>query len=156
DFSRDSARQKMQRALEEVKTQLGRVYPPAIGNQGVTTAATLDSVNPSRCRQVVGRFGRATAQQAEQALAAARAAFPDWRDPPAEQRAEYLFRAAEVLRRRRFELMAWEVYECGKQWREADGDVAEAIDYCRYYAHEMLRLARPLHRDVPGEENAYL
>ncbi|HEY7117451.1 MAG TPA: L-glutamate gamma-semialdehyde dehydrogenase, partial [Tepidisphaeraceae bacterium] len=61
-----------------------------------------------------------------------------------------------VLRRRRFELAAWEVYETAKQWREADGDVAEAIDYCEYYAREMLRLARPWHRDVPGEENANL
>ena len=59
------------------------------------------------------------------------------------------------MRRRRFELAAWEVYECGKPWREADADVAEAIDYCDYYGREMLRLARPQHCDVPGEENAY-
>jgi RHH-type proline utilization regulon transcriptional repressor/proline dehydrogenase/delta 1-pyrroline-5-carboxylate dehydrogenase len=70
-------------------------------------------------------------------------------------RADYLFRAAAVLRRRRFELAAWQVHECGKQWREADADVAESIDYCEYYGREMLRLAPPLHRDVPGEENVY-
>ena len=54
---------------------------------------------------------------------------------------------------RRFELAAWEVYECGKPWREADGDVAEAIDFCEFYAREMIRLAEPRHRDVPGETN---
>ena len=59
------------------------------------------------------------------------------------------------MRRRRFELAAWEVYETAKQWREADADVAEAIDYCEYYAREMLRLSRRSARDVPGEENAY-
>src|SRR5258708_13283128 len=58
------------------------------------------------------------------------------------------------MRRRRFELAAWEVYECGKPWREADGDIAEAIDFCEFYAREMIRLAEPRHRDVPGETNA--
>ncbi len=54
----------------------------------------------------------------------------------------------------RFELAAWEVYECGKPWREADADVAEAIDFCEFYAREMIRLAEPRRRDVPGETNA--
>src|SRR5205823_5274745 len=53
------------------------------------------------------------------------------------------------------ELAAWEIFETAKQWREADADVAEAIDYCDYYAREMLRLAEPQQRDVPGEENEY-
>src|SRR5262249_50797354 len=92
---------------------------------------------------------------AEQAIAAARTAFDTWRDVEPRERAEYLFKAAAVMRRRRFELSAWEIYECGKQWREADADVAETIDYCNYYALEMLRLARPRPRDVPGEQNTY-
>jgi RHH-type proline utilization regulon transcriptional repressor/proline dehydrogenase/delta 1-pyrroline-5-carboxylate dehydrogenase len=58
------------------------------------------------------------------------------------------------MRRRRFELSAWQVYECGKPWREADADVAEAIDFCDFYGKEMIRLAVPQRRDVPGEENA--
>src|SRR5439155_9536818 len=74
-------------------------------------------------------------------------------DTGPQQRAEYLFQAAALMRKRRFELSAWEVYECGKQWREADADVAEAIDFCDFYALEMLRLAQPRRRDVPGEEN---
>ncbi len=59
------------------------------------------------------------------------------------------------MRNRKFELAAWEVYECGKTWMEADADVAEAIDFCDYYAAEALKLDRPQHRDVPGEDNAY-
>jgi RHH-type proline utilization regulon transcriptional repressor/proline dehydrogenase/delta 1-pyrroline-5-carboxylate dehydrogenase len=121
----------------------------------VSTAATLDSLNPSHAQEVVGRAGRATVEDARAAVAAARAAFPAWRDTDPQERAQLLFRAADVLRRRRFELSAWEVYECGKQWRESDADVAEAIDYCRYYGQEMIRLASPQHFDVPGEENTY-
>jgi RHH-type proline utilization regulon transcriptional repressor/proline dehydrogenase/delta 1-pyrroline-5-carboxylate dehydrogenase len=155
DFSREDARRAMQAALEEVGNQLGRTYPLVINGQAVTTPATIDSVNPSHCRQVVGRCGRATVENAAQALAAAGAAFPAWRDTEPAERIAYFFRAADVLRRRRFELAAWEVYECGKQWREADADVAETIDYLEYYGREMLRLARPRHRDYPGEENLY-
>jgi RHH-type proline utilization regulon transcriptional repressor/proline dehydrogenase/delta 1-pyrroline-5-carboxylate dehydrogenase len=155
DFSRDEARRAMQDALGQVARQLGRSYPPVVANQPLPAAQLFDSVNPSHKRQVVGRCGQATAEQARQAVAAAQQAFPAWRDTPPERRADYLFQAARVMRRRRFELSAWEVYECGKQWREADADVAEAIDYCNYYGQEMLRLAAPRHRDVPGEDNVY-
>jgi RHH-type proline utilization regulon transcriptional repressor/proline dehydrogenase/delta 1-pyrroline-5-carboxylate dehydrogenase len=155
DFSRADARAAMQQALDQVHEQLGRTYPLVIGGSRVNVQAIVDSVNPSYCREVVGRWARATPEQARQALAAAQAAFPGWRDTAPGQRADYLFRAAAVLRRRRFELAAWEVYECGKQWREADADVAETIDYCDYYGREMVRLAAGQHRNVPGEENFY-
>src|SRR5437870_7349181 len=155
DLSRDDARQAMQRALVEVGKLLGQHYPSIINNEPVEAPATIESLNPSHTRQIVGRCSRAMVADAEQAIAAARKAFPAWRDTEPQTRANYLFRAADAMRRRRFELAAWEVYECGKQWRESDADVAEAIDYCDYYAREMLRLARPQHRDVPGEENAY-
>jgi RHH-type proline utilization regulon transcriptional repressor/proline dehydrogenase/delta 1-pyrroline-5-carboxylate dehydrogenase len=155
DFSREDARQAMQRALADVAGQLGRTYPLVLGGEAVSTATTIDSVNPSHCRQVVGRCAQATVPHAEQAIAAAVAAFPGWRDTEPARRVEYFFRAADVVRRRRFELAAWQVYECGKQWREADADVAETIDYLDYYGREMLRLAAGQHRDYPGEENFY-
>src|SRR5207245_5183094 len=123
--------------------------PTGLGRHTAHAERVIESVNPSHFEQIVGRCGRGTAAHAEQAIAAARTAFPGWRDTQPRERAEYLFRAAAVVRRRRFELAAWEVYECGKQWREADADVAETIDYCDYYGREMLRLAQPLHRDVP-------
>jgi RHH-type proline utilization regulon transcriptional repressor/proline dehydrogenase/delta 1-pyrroline-5-carboxylate dehydrogenase len=155
DFSREDARRSMQAALQEVAGQFNRTYPPVIGSRAAPTGELAEARNPSHVRQVVGRWGKATAAQAEEAIVAARDAFPAWRDRPARERADYLFRAAEVMRRRRFELAAWQVYECGKPWREADADVAESIDYCRYYAEEMLRLAEPRHWDLPGEENDY-
>jgi RHH-type proline utilization regulon transcriptional repressor/proline dehydrogenase/delta 1-pyrroline-5-carboxylate dehydrogenase len=156
DFAKEDARQKMQQALQQVAGQLGRTYPPVVGGENLPTEGLIDSLNPSHVRQVVGRCGRATVAQAERAIAVAKAAFPAWRDTEPAKRADYLFRAADVMRRRRFELAAWEVYECGKPWREADADVAEAIDFCDYYAREMLRLAEPRHVDVPGEENVQI
>jgi RHH-type proline utilization regulon transcriptional repressor/proline dehydrogenase/delta 1-pyrroline-5-carboxylate dehydrogenase len=155
DFSRAEARQAMQDALRQVGGQLGRTYPPVIGGRAVDTPDAIVSLNPSHKRQVVGRCGKASAGQARQAVEAAARAFHAWRDTDPARRAEYLFAAAKAMQRRRFEMAASQVYECGKPWREADGDVAEAIDYCNFYAHEMLRLADPRRRDVPGEENAY-
>jgi RHH-type proline utilization regulon transcriptional repressor/proline dehydrogenase/delta 1-pyrroline-5-carboxylate dehydrogenase len=155
DFAKEDARRSMQTALQQVVGELGDVFPPVIGGEEVAAERFIDSVNPSHISQIVGRCGRATVAQAERAIAVAKAAFPAWRDTEPAKRADYLFRAADVMRRRRFELAAWEVYECGKPWREADADVAEAIDYCDYYGREMLRLAEPRHMDVPGEENVY-
>lgn len=155
DFSQEEARATMQAALSQVRGQLGRTYPLVIGKTAIATTAFIDSVNPSHCREIVGRCGRATVSLASEAIAAAWGASPGWRDTPAEARADYLVRAAQVMRRRRYELAAWEVLECGKPWREADADVAESIDYCDYYAREMLRLAQGQHMDVPGEENEY-
>jgi RHH-type proline utilization regulon transcriptional repressor/proline dehydrogenase/delta 1-pyrroline-5-carboxylate dehydrogenase len=145
----------MRAALEAVAGQFGGTFPPVIDNQPVNTADFIASLNPSHKRQVVGRWGKASAEQARQALDAAARAFPAWRDTPLERRAQYLRDAAGVLRRRRFELAAWEVYECAKGWREADADLAEAIDFCDFYAQDMLRLAVPRLRNVPGEDNAY-
>jgi RHH-type proline utilization regulon transcriptional repressor/proline dehydrogenase/delta 1-pyrroline-5-carboxylate dehydrogenase len=155
DFSREESRSAMRSALVQVAREVGGTFPLLIENKPVPTKALLDSLNPSHKRQVVGRFGRATPEHANQAVAAALRAFPAWRDTSVERRAQYLFNAAAVLRRRRFELAAWEVYECAKQWREADADIVEAIDFCEFYAHEMKRLATPRHRNVPGEDNAY-
>jgi RHH-type proline utilization regulon transcriptional repressor/proline dehydrogenase/delta 1-pyrroline-5-carboxylate dehydrogenase len=157
DFSREDARQAMSRALELVAHEIAasRTYPAVINNRTAEAGQTFDSVNPSRYRQVIGRCGKSTVRQAEEAIAAAAAAFAGWRETEPKERAQYLFRMGEVIRRGRFELAAWQVYECAKQWREADADVAEAIDYCDYYAHEMIRMSRPRRRDIPGEDNDY-
>jgi RHH-type proline utilization regulon transcriptional repressor/proline dehydrogenase/delta 1-pyrroline-5-carboxylate dehydrogenase len=155
DFSRAEPRDAMAAALREVGGRLGAPFPAVIDNTPVQSVGTVDSLNPSHSRQVVGRCGRATPEDTNRAVRTAHAAFPAWRDTDPARRADYLFRAADLMRRRRFELAAWEVYECGKPWREADADIAESIDYCEYYGREMLRLAVPRHRDVPGEENVY-
>jgi RHH-type proline utilization regulon transcriptional repressor/proline dehydrogenase/delta 1-pyrroline-5-carboxylate dehydrogenase len=153
DFSREDARAAMQHALESL--DIGQTYPLVIGGRRIATINLIESLNPSHPSQIVGRVACAGAEHAKDAIASATQAFPAWRDTPAAQRAELLRRVAAVMRRRRYELAAWEVVECGKQWREADADVCEAIDYCEFYAAEMIRLSEPRRRDVPGEANEY-
>ncbi len=155
DFSRAESRAKMRAALDAVKAQFGRSYPPVIDNKPVASSHWLDSVNPSHTKEVIGRAGMATVDQANAAVASAVKAFDSWRDTPVAERAAFLRKVADGFRTRRWELSAWIVYEVGKPWREADADVAEAIDFCDYYAAEMRKLDAPQHRDVPGEGNAY-
>jgi len=156
DFSKPEERHKMQTAVEQVRAQLGREYPLVIGGQRLMPEGRWKSVNPSRPGQVVGVFPKATREHAEQAIQAAERAFEGWRRVPAEQRAQWLLCAAGIMRRRKFELSAWMVFEVGKTWPEADADTAEAIDFCEFYAREALRLLRPdpsRVTPVPGERN---
>jgi RHH-type proline utilization regulon transcriptional repressor/proline dehydrogenase/delta 1-pyrroline-5-carboxylate dehydrogenase len=153
DFSQEEAREGMRGALAGVREHLGSTYPLVIGGRRVVTGRTIESYNPARKSELLGRTASAEAEHAEAAIAAAKAAFPTWRDTSPQDRAELLFRLADVLRRCRFELAAWEVFETAKPWRESDADVAEAIDFCDFYGRQMLRLANPRRRDVPGESN---
>ncbi len=145
----------MASALEAIRPELGQTYPVVIDNRPVQTPAFIESLNPSHKSQVVGRVGRATPELASRAVASCLKALDGWRDTPVEERAAFLRRVAQRFRDRRFELAAWIVTETGKQWRESDADVAEAIDFCEYYALEAVKLQSGQHRDVPGEENAY-
>jgi RHH-type proline utilization regulon transcriptional repressor/proline dehydrogenase/delta 1-pyrroline-5-carboxylate dehydrogenase len=140
-------------AVERVREQLGRDYPLLLGGREEWTGRWIDSVNPARPQELVGRVTSADAEDAEAAMRAATAALPEWRDTPAEVRARMLIRAAAGMRERRDELSAWEVFEAGKSWREADGDVTEAIDFLGYYAREAVRLSHGVALDVPGETN---
>jgi RHH-type transcriptional regulator, proline utilization regulon repressor / proline dehydrogenase / delta 1-pyrroline-5-carboxylate dehydrogenase len=157
DFAQPAARASMQQALPRVRERFGREYPLVIAGESVATGEWIDSVNPSQFTQVVGRFAAARAEDVDHAVEAAQSAFARWSRLGARERGEYLLRAAAILRRRRFELAAWIIYEVGKPWREADADVAEAVDFLEFYPHEMQRLEdRPRRRDYPGEENAYV
>ncbi len=155
DFARAENRDAMLAGLKLVRPQLGRTYPLVIGGNKVDTPATLESVNPSRTSEIIGRTGSATAEHANQAVAAALAAFESWRDVSAADRAALLRRVAARLRARRWELAAWITLEVGKPWRESDADVAESIDFCEFYADEALKLDGGQSRNVPGEENRY-
>jgi RHH-type proline utilization regulon transcriptional repressor/proline dehydrogenase/delta 1-pyrroline-5-carboxylate dehydrogenase len=156
DFSRKQNREAFQQALEDVAGQLGAECPLVIDGKSVDTRKQIISINPSKKSQVVGRAASATADNARQAIDAARRMARPWGRTPPQQRAEYLELIAAELRNRRFELSAWMVYECGKPWAEADGDVAEAIDFCMFYAQQMRDLAVPVQCDFPGEENNFV
>jgi 1-pyrroline-5-carboxylate dehydrogenase len=154
NFELDANREVMQAALARVREQLGASYPLIIGGERIETTETSQSINPAHPDQIVGRFAKATTDHADQAIRAAGQAFRAWRRVPADQRANYLFRAAALMRRRKFEFAAWMVFEVSKSWVEADADVAEAIDFMEYYGREMLRLAGPQPVvPIPNEDN---
>ncbi|MFN2433588.1 MAG: aldehyde dehydrogenase family protein, partial [Gemmatimonadota bacterium] len=154
DFGEPSNRRDMEAALARVEAQLGIEYPMWIGGEEVREGAPFDSLNPNDPSQVVGRFQSATRETAARSVDAAWEAFPAWAARPAHERADVFFRAAGLMLERRLELAAWMILEVGKTWPEADGDVAEAIDFLNYYAHEMLRYDRGMPVvDTPPDEN---
>jgi len=145
---------RMKLALEEVGKNLGSEHDLVIGGQRVQTEDKLRSLNPSHKDQVVGVFSKGTPELADRAIHAAEKAFKTWSRTPAEERVELLLATAKIIRERKYYFGAWMVYEVGKSWPEADADVAEAIDFCEFYAREMLRLSKP-HPLTPvaGEKN---
>lgn len=154
DFKASANAHAMNEALERVGEMLGHDYQLVIGGERVGTDRKFRSLNPAKPAQVVGIHQDATADDAERALAAAKKAFQSWQSVPTEQRVSLLLRAAAIIRERKFEFSAWLVYEVGKNWAEADADVAETIDFLEFYAREALRLAAatpPI--QYPGERN---
>ena len=156
DFTREPNREQMISGLARVRAEMGREITLVIAGERVETGQWRDSLNPSRPREVVAKIAQADEDTADRAVAAALEAFASWRRVSPHERAEHLLRLAEVMQDRRAELAALEAIECGKPWREADADVSEAVDYCRYYAQEMIRVAENIRqRDIPGETNEY-
>src|SRR5882762_675523 len=154
NFALPENQEKMRAALREQRKQLGRKVPLTINGEKIWTDKMFSSVNPSQPDQIVGYAAEAGIPEAERAIAAARAAFEKWRRTSFEQRCQLLERVAEILERRRFELSALEVFEVGKPWAQGDGDIAEAIDFCTFYARQMRLIGRPrLTQNVPGEES---
>ena len=154
DFSVPANRRAMEAALEKVRAEFGREYDLLIGGERVKTSEKLHSLNPSRPSEVVGIHQKATPELAALAVEAAYAYFPEWSRTRAADRIRKLLAAAHLLREHKFEFDAWLVYEAGKTWPEADADVAEAIDFCEYYAREMMRLSGPQAVvQMPGEKD---
>ena len=154
DFSKAENRKAMETALVSVRAQFGKEYPLTIGGQDVITKEKLQSTNPSKPSEVIGTFQKATVEMANQAVEDAHRAFERWKKVPAEERVACLYRTAEILRARRFELLAWLTFEIGKTWPEADADIAELIDFCEYYGRDALRLAAPqVLTPMRGEKN---
>src|SRR5437899_4848370 len=154
NFVYKDSQDKMRSALLEVRKRFGEKYPLYIGGEKVWTDQLTPSVNPSAPDEIVGYGSEAGIAEAERAVKAARDAFGKWSRTPVEERARLLERAADILERRRYELSAVEVFEVGKPWNEADADIREAVDFCRFYAQQMRRPGRPkLTQRVPGEES---
>ena len=156
DWSDEKNVSAMQAALKDVEGQLGGSYPLVIGGKRLETDGEISSVDPSNPSRIVGKLAAATEREADTALDVATGAFEYWSRTAPEARARIMLRAAAIMRRRKFEFLAWEVFEGGKPWNEADAQVAEAIDFLEYYAREMLRLKDGVEiYAIPGEESRY-
>jgi len=142
DFSLPEHRATMQAVLKRVEQQLGRRYPLVIGGERRETGQWIRSVNPGDPDQLVGEVARARRSDVDDAVAAAQQAFKTWRTMPASGRASVLFRMAAIVRRRKLDLSAWMVYELDKPWDEAEGEVAEAVDFLEWYGRQALELER--------------
>ena len=154
DFSNPENTRRMRAAIEKVRNELGREYDLVIGGRRVKTAEKTESLNPAKPSEVVGLHQAAGAAEVEPAMQAALKAFETWKYCSVEERTNLLFRVSHLLRERKFELMAWMVFEVGKNWLEADGDIAELIDFCDFYALEAIRLSKaesPV--QLPGERD---
>ena len=156
DFAVAANREAFAHAIARVRDacQSPPLVPVVIGGERTEPADRFDRRDPSNHERVVARVCAATAADARRAVETARAAQPAWQAAAVHRRADVLRAAAAIMRARRCELAALQVFEVGKPWREADADVAEAIDFCDYYAREAERLFAPRRVDLPGEENA--
>ncbi|WP_181347903.1 L-glutamate gamma-semialdehyde dehydrogenase [Thalassobacillus sp. CUG 92003] len=140
DFTIEANRQAFEAAIKQVEGELGKSYPLIIGGQRIMTDRTIKVVNPADHNEVIGYVAKANEALAEKAHQAADETFEWWRKTKAAFRADILFRAAAIVRRRKHEFSAHLVKEGGKPWKEADADTAEAIDFMEYYGRQMLRI----------------
>ena len=154
DFTKYEVAREMRAALDRVRGQLGREYDLVIGGRRIRTTEKIHSLNPAHPSQVVGIHQKAGKEHVEPAMTAALNAFESWSRTSFGERIALLFRAADLLRERKFELMAWLVFEVSKNWAEADADIGETIDFCEFYAREAQRLSNvsaPV--QLPGEHD---
>ena len=158
DFSKPENAEAMRAAIEKVRSELGREYGIVIDGKKIALESKFSSFNPANKAEIVGVFseGDTDTTLAHQAIEAATNAFKTWRNVDPAVRAEYLFKIGGIMRKRKHELSAWMVFEVSKTWAEADGDTAEAIDFCEFYGREMLRWAgeQPV-TPYPGERNKF-
>ena len=154
DFTGQEVRHRFTQVLSSVEKQLPFEVPVVIGGKSIHTAKSKKYVSPNDPALVVTQVSQAGITEAEEALDIAVKNFPAWRDQGLRHRAGLLEELAALLEKDRFELAALQCYEVGKPWREADADVAEAIDFCRYYARQALKELGPVKQgNMAGEDN---
>lgn len=123
--------------VAELKQNLRKTYPMYINGEWIETDATFENRSPINPDWVMGHFPNATADHVNQAVAAAKSAFPAWRDTPWQERNAILTKVADLISERLFEISAVVSMEIGKNRLEAIGDVEETADLIRYSIQAM-------------------
>ncbi len=156
DFSIEENRKALESAIKQVEAELGKEYPLIIGGERIMTDDKIKVVNPANKKEVIGYVAKANQDLAEKAHKIADETFDWWRKTKAQFRADILFRAAAIIRRRKHEFTAHLVKEGGKPWKEADADTAEAIDFMEYYGRQMLTIDKGVEvNSRPIENNRF-
>lgn len=154
DFTCDDERLRFARSVEQWSAQFPLSVPAVIAGESVVSDTVLHRESPNNPDQIVAQVHMATPETAARAVKVALEAWPEWRDTDVEKRAEYLDRLADVLERDRYDLASLQCYEVAKPWEDADADVSEAIDFCRYYAEQARTDLRDrIQESVLGESN---
>lgn len=154
DFSSAAIRENFREALELVREKLGKTIPLHIGGKDIETDDRLSSVNPALPDEIIGTVSQAGIEHVDLAFTAASKAFTEWSQKIFSERAKVLFKAAKIARQESYILSAWQVLEVGKQWGQAQADVAEAIDFLEYYGREAIKMDAPQRQgNCAGEIN---
>ncbi len=154
-FTRTDERNEFDSVIKKTRKQFGQYYSLIINGRKVQGDNSIESRNPANSEDIIGFVSAASPAQADMALESSLAAFPAWQALPVRQRADYLRRAAKLLQQRRMQFAGWQVFEAGKNWHEADGDICEAIDFMNYYADQAECLSQPVINEISGEHNQY-
>jgi 1-pyrroline-5-carboxylate dehydrogenase len=153
----DDVHRELDQAIERVKATFGKSYPLIVGGREVLAASEFDDRSPIDTRVLLGRFQSASRDQARQAIAAARAAFPAWSALPWQDRVARMKKVADAIRDHRWDIAALMGYEAGKNRLECVGDVEESADLIDYYCDQVERhqgFETTLGVLGPGEENS--
>ncbi len=157
DFTKHELRNSFTEEITKIRSAIGKTWPLRIASEKVFTEKLITSVNPALPDEIVGKVCLAGKKEIDLSIAAASQALPEWRIKSAEERAEYLFSAAERIRTNVVKYASWQVLEVGKQWDQAYADITEAVDFLEYYGREMLRLEKGVQLiNLPGESNRYV
>ncbi|SFP02873.1 L-glutamate gamma-semialdehyde dehydrogenase [Salibacterium halotolerans] len=154
EWGKTENKERLYKSLKYVKAESGREYPLLIGGEEILTENKISSHNPASHNEVIGYVSQAGRDHIETAISAARSAYNTWSSTTFQERASYLFKTAEIMKRRKTEMIAWQIYEAGKNWAEADGEMDEAIDFLEMYGREAMSLDQGQNLvSVPGIEN---
>ncbi len=161
NFAKQENYNAYEEGLKIVRGYLGEEYPLIIDGERIFTDTHITSLNPSNHKEVIGEVCQASLKEAELAMESALTTFEYWKKVDPRVRADVLFKAANIMKRRKHELSALMTLEAGKPWVEADADTAEAIDFLEYYGRQMLKLSRIddvvlSRRDVERNEYIYI
>src|SRR5207249_3140931 len=148
---------ELDRAIDQVRSTFGKRYPSMINGRAVDATSEFEDRSPIDTRILLGRFQQGGREHVRDAIAAAKAAFPEWSARPWRARVALLKKVADGIRARRWELSALMGYEAGKNRLECVGDVEESADLIEYYCDQMEAhdgFATRLGSLGPNEENS--